>query len=202
MKTNLLACLLLCSALSMQAQDFRALPPDQQPNAAELVYFGGNNPNLFVSPISDSAAISLVTCFLNELSSHQLEAAHRRLAEGFVVYGSGYTDKLETHNLNSLLNLWERTGKLFTDQHLTIETTATTVVPNGENRGRWVYVKGVWSARDKAVEGKSIRVPFYQLARINHSLIEQILISYGTDQLFYDLGYRLYTGPDSVVQRR
>ncbi|CAN5244884.1 hypothetical protein BH09BAC4_BH09BAC4_26950 [soil metagenome] len=199
MKTNLLASLLLCSALSMQAQDFRTLPPAEQPNATELAYFGSNNPNRSVTTASDSGDIDLVLGFLNDLSSNQLEAAHRRLAEGFVTYGPGYNDKLETDNL---LNQWERIGKLFTDQNLTIETTSTTVVPNGENQGKWVYVKGVWSARSKALSGKSIRMPFHQLVKITDGLIERICISYGADQLFYDLGFSLYAGPSSAALHR
>ena len=77
------------------AQDFRAVPPAEQPNAAELAYLGGKNPNLPVDTISDTAAIQLVTAFLNDLTNGQFEAAHRRLAREFVAYGPGYNDKLE-----------------------------------------------------------------------------------------------------------
>ena len=200
MKTNLLTSLLLCSAFtSMQAQDFRAVPPAEQPNAAELAYFDGKHASLSIATASDSIDIQLVTGFLNDLADGQFETAHRQLAEGFVACGPGYNDKLETDNL---LNQWERTGKLFPDQRLTIETTLTTIVPNGGNRGKWVYVKGVWSATDKAVQGKTICVPFHQLARVSSGRIECTYTSYGTDQLFYDLGFGLYTGPASVVQRR
>ncbi len=121
------------------------------------------------------------------------------MAEGFVAYGPGYDDKLET---NDLLNQWEGNAKLFTDQHLTIETASTTFVLYGNNNGLWVYVKGVWSATDERRQGKPIRMPFHQLARVSHDQIERTYTSYGTDQLFYDLGFALYTSPPSIVQRR
>ena len=108
MKTYLLTSLLLCSAFSIQAQDFRAVPPSEQPNAAELAYFGGHYPDLFAATASDSDDIQLVTGFLNDLATGQFETAHRRMAEGFMAYGPGYNDKLET---NDLLDQWERDGQ-------------------------------------------------------------------------------------------
>ncbi|MBC8154310.1 MAG: hypothetical protein H7Z72_15510 [Bacteroidetes bacterium] len=198
MKTTLLSILLL-GAFTATAQDFRALPPAEQPNAADLDYFGGKNPNVIPEEQPDKGAIELVTGFLNDLVSNQLEAAHQRMAEGFVAYGSGYNDKLET---NDLLNQWERNGQLFTDRHLTIETTSTTLVQHGNNRGLWVYVKGVWSATDKREQGKLIRIPFHSLARVSHDRIERTYTSYGNDQLFYDLGFAPYASPSTVVERR
>lgn len=199
--TPLLSIIVLLGAVlsSAQAQDFRALPPVEQPNAAELAYFGSKNPNAILEQQPDKGAVSLVTGFLNDLADNQLEAAHRRLADGFVAYGPGSDDKLES---NDLLKQWERNGQLFTDRHLTIETTSTTVVQNGNNRERWVYVKGVWSATDGRGQGKPIRTPFHQLAKVANDRIQRTYTSYGTDQLFYDLGFALYASPPSVVQCR
>lgn len=202
MKTNLLpllTTLLVGASLSAQAQDFRAVPPSEQPNAAELAYFGGTNPNVPVINVPDSACVRLVTSFLHDLANGQLEAAHQRLAEGFVAYGPGSADKLET---NDLLTQWDRNGRLFTDQNLIIERTATTTLPTGDNRGTWVYVRAVWSAVDGRESGKAVRIPFHQVARVNNGRIERTYTSYGTDQLFYDLGFALYTGPSGVVQHR
>ncbi len=193
----LLTTLLVGASVSAQAQDFRAVPASEQPNAAELSYLGGRNPNLSVINGPDSACVRLVTSFLHDLTDGQLEAAHQRLAGGFVAYGSA--DKLET---NDLLTQWDRNGRLFTDQHLTIERTATTTLPTGENRGTWVYVKAVWSAVDGRESGKAVRVPFHQVARVNNGRIERTYTSYGTDQLFYGLGFALYTGPSGVAQHR
>ena len=200
MKTNLIASLLLCSALtSMQAQDFRAVPPAEQPNAAELAYFDGKNSNLPVYNLSEAADIQLITSFLNDLTNGQFEAAHRRLAEGFVAYGPGYNDKLETDNL---LEQWNRNGQRYANQQLTIESASTTLIPTGNNQGQWVYVKAIWSAVDGRGQGNPVRIPFHQLARVNNGRIERTYTSYGTDQLFYDLGFSLYTSPSSTAQRR
>ena len=200
MKTNLLTTLLLCSALTMQAQDFRAVPPAEQPNAAELAYFGGHYPNLSVATASDAGDIQLVTSFLNDLTDGQFETAHRRMAEGFMAYGPGYNDKLET---NDLLDQWERDGQLFADQQLIVESASVTTVATGNNRGRWVYLKVIWSATERSGQRKPVRIPFHQLARVNNGLIERTCTSYGNEQLFYDLGFPLYfTGPGNVVQRR
>jgi hypothetical protein len=133
MKTTLLPFLstcLLAASLSAQAQDFRAVPPSEKPNTAELLYFGGRNPNAAVIDVPDSTCVRLVTSFLHDLT----DGAHQRLAGGFVAYGSGYADKLET---NDLLTQWDRDGRLFTDQHLTIEHTATMTLSTGDNRGTW-----------------------------------------------------------------
>ncbi len=203
MKTNRLLCttLLLLGATFrvVQAQDFRSLPPAQQPNAAELAYLGNAHPNPIRYEQADQAAIALVTDFLNDLTSGQLEAAHKRMAAGFTAYGPGYNDKLETDNL---LNQWERDGQLFADQHLTVVSSSVTTVAAGDNRGTWVYLKMVWSATERSVPGKAVRIPFHQLARVNNGQIERTYTSYGNDQLFYDLGFALYTSPSGVVQRR
>ena len=175
------------------AQDFRAVPPAEQPNAAEVAYFSGKNPNMPVDTISDAAAIQLVTGFLNDLTSGQFEAAHRRLAGGFVAYGPGYNDKLETDNL---LDQWDHDGQLFANQRLTVESTSVTTVTTGDNRGRWVYLNVVWTATERSGAGKPVRIPFHQLARVNNSLIERTYTSYGNDQIFYDLGFPIYAnGP-------
>lgn len=63
MKTNLFLSITLFlggALLSAQAQDFRALPPSEQPNAAELAYFGGKNPN---SPGNNADAATATTSF-------------------------------------------------------------------------------------------------------------------------------------------
>jgi ketosteroid isomerase-like protein len=65
-----------------------------------------------------------------------------------------------------------------------------------------VYVKAVWSAMDGRESGKAVRIPFHQVARVKNGRIERTYTSYGTDQLFYDLGFSLYTGPLGVVQHR
>ena len=175
------------------AQDFRAVPPAEQPNAAEAAYFGGKNPNLSVGTISDTAAIQLVTAFLNDLTNGQFEAAHRRLAGGFVAYGPGYNDKLGTDNL---LDQWAHDGQLFADQRLTIDAGSVTTVTNGDNRGRWVYLNVVWTAIERSGAGKPVRIPFHQLARVNNGLIERTYTSYGNDQIFYALGFPIYAnGP-------
>ena len=180
------------------------MPPAQQPNAAELAYLGSNPPNPVRDGKADKEAIALVTDFLTDLISGQFEAAHQRMAEGFVACGPGYNDKLETDNL---LNQWERDGRLFADQHLTVESSSVTTVATGENRGTWVYLKMVWSATERSKPGKPVRIPFHQVARVGNGRIERTYTSYGNDQLFYDgpatrLGFALYTAPSGVVQRR
>lgn len=198
MKTTLLLALLLV-AFTATAQDFRAVPPAEQPNAAELAYFGSENPNVVQKKQPDKKAITLVVDFLNDLINGQFETAHRRMADGFLAYGPGYDDKLTT---NDLLNQWDRNGKLFADQHLTIESASARTVAAGNNRGNWVYLNVIWSATErKGQPGKPIRIPFHQLTRVNNGLIERTYTSYGNDQLFYDLGFPLYAGPASVVQR-
>ena len=104
----------------VQAQDFQAVPPAQRPNAAELAYFGSKHPNAPLN--SDADNIRLVSDFLSDLISGQFEAAHRRLAVGFVAYGPGYNDKLEA---DGLLGQWEHDGNLFVDQHLTLSREPT-----------------------------------------------------------------------------
>jgi ketosteroid isomerase-like protein len=179
----------------VQAQDFQAVPPAQRPNAAELAYFGSKHPNAPLS--SDTANIRLVSDFLNDLISGQFEAAHRRLAGGFVAYGPGYNDKLETDNL---LDQWDYDGNMFADQHLTVVRTSSMTVAAGDNRGTWVYLNVVWSATERSGQGRPVRIPFHQLARVNNGLIERTYTSYGNDQLFYDLGFPLYT--DGPTNRR
>lgn len=192
--------ILLGAALSsVQAQEFRAVPPAEQPNAAELAYFGSKYPYAILEAQQDKEAVSLVTGFLNDLADNQLEAAHRRLADGFVAYGPGYNDKLDTDNL---LAQWDRDGKIFADQHLTVAGSSVTTVAAGDNRGTWVYLKVIWSATERRAPGKSVRIPFHQLARVINGYIERTYTSYGNDKLFYDLGFALYTNPSNVVQRR
>ena len=201
MKTNLLlfTTLLLGGNLSLAlAQDFRAVPPAEQPNTAELAYFDGKHPNLPVDEGDDAANTQLVKDFLTNLATGQFKAARNRLAEGFAAYGPGYNDKLET---DDLLSQWDRNGRLFTNQHLTFETTRLVNVETGDNRGQWVYVKGIWSAPDGHGQGKPIRIPFHHLARVGNNRIQRAYTSYGNDQLFYDLGIALYASPSGVVQR-
>lgn len=191
--TPFFATILLLWNTVAPAQEFRAVPPAEQPNAAEVAYFGGKNPNLPVDTISDTATIQLVKNFLNDLTSGQFEAAHRRLAGGFVAYGPGYNDKLETDNL---LDQWDHDGQLFADQHLTIVTSSVTTVATGDNRSRWVYLNVVWTATERSGLGKPVRIPFHQLAQVNNGLIERTYTSYGNDQIFYELGFPIYAnGP-------
>ena len=212
MKTNrvLFVILLLGTALSSaQTQDFRALPPAEQPNAAELAYFGGRNPSSPVDNTTDVDNVRLVRDFLTDLTTGQLEAAHNRLAEGFVAYGPGYTDRLET---NDLLSQWDRNGRLFTNQHLIFETITPVTIADGDNRRQWVYVKGVWSAPDGRGQGGPVRLSFYHIAQISNNQIQRTYTSYGNDQLFYDrpaarLGFPLYfgsptKGDNEVTQKR
>ena len=200
MKTNLLPLLpTLLIVTSVSAQEFRAVLPSEQPNAAELAYFNGRNPNLPVIDVSDSACVRLVTSFLHDLANGQLEAAHHRLAGGFAAYGPGYHDKLGT---DDLLAQWDRDGQLFADQHLTVEASSVTTVATGDNRGTWVYLNVIWSATERSGSGKPVRILFHQLAKVGNGLIERTYTSYGNDQLFYDLGIALYTSPSGVAQHR
>lgn len=204
MKTTLFITLLVSVYATTKAQDFQAVPPDQRPNAAELARFGSKNPNEIarrpgLEEQQDKEAVALVTGFLTELANDRLEAAHKLIAEGFVAYGPGYNDTLET---NDLINGWTRNGKLFVDQHLTVESSSVTTVPTGSNRGTWVYLKMVWSATERSERGKPVRIPFHQLARVNNGLIERTYTSYGNDQIFYDLGNALYASPSGVGLRR
>ena len=204
MKTyQLIVLILLLGSASAQAQDFRALPPTEQPNAAELAYFGGKHPNLPVDNASDSANSQLVKDFLTNLTTGQFEAARNRLAEGFVACGPGYNDKL---GADDLLNQWDRNGRLFISQHLTFETITPVNVLNGDNRGQWVYVKGIWSAPDGRGRGGPIRLSFHHMARVSNNKIQQTYTSYGNDQLFYDrfggpARFLLYNRP-TVSQNR
>lgn len=194
MKTNLLLAITLflgAALLSARAQDFRALPPAEQPNAAELAYLDGRNPNFPASNVSDTARVRLVVDFLNDLINAQFEVAHGRIADDFRAYGPGFYDFLET---DDLLAQWERNGRLFKDQQLTIETTKLVTVPEGDRRGQWVFVKAVWSAQDNRQPGQLIRTPFYELAHVRDNKIQRTYTSYGNDQLFYDLGFPLYSG--------
>lgn len=194
----LLTSILLLRSSGALTQDFRAVPPAEQPNAAELAYFGGKHPNLPVDKADDAANTQLVRDFLTDLATGQFEAARNRLAEGFIAYGPGYNDKLET---DDLLSQWDRNGRLFANQQLIFETTRLVNVETGDNRGQWVYVKGVWSAPDGHGQGKPIRIPFHHLARVSNNRIQRAYTSYSNDQLFYDLGIALYASPSGVVQR-
>jgi hypothetical protein len=199
MKTTplLFAVLLLgITQLPVQAQDFQAVPPAQRPNAAELAYFGSKNPN---APLNsrDADNIQLVSDFLNELISGQLEDAHEKLADGFRAYGPGFADFLET---DDLLGQWERNGRLFTNQHLTLDSIRAITVADGDNRGQWVFVQAVWSAQDNRQQGKPVRITFYELARVSDRKIHRTYTSYGNDQIFYYLGFPLYT--DGLTNRR
>lgn len=189
--------LLLRSGVAL-TQDFRAVPPAEQPNAAELTYFGGKHPNAIPEIQLDQEAIALVSGFLSDLANNQLEAARNRLAEGFVAHGPGYNDKLKT---DDLLSQWDRNGRLFANQQLTLETITPVNVGAGDNQGQWVYVKGIWSAPDGHGQGKPIRISFHHLARVSNNRIQRAYTSYGNDQLFYDLGIALYASPSGVVQR-
>lgn len=200
MKTNsLLTFALLLWGTATMAQDFRAVPPPEQPNAAELAYFGGKNSNLSVDSPSDAANIELVNAFLTDLTTGQFETAHNRLAKGFVAYGPGHNDKLEA---DDLLAQWDRNGRLFTDQHLTFETITPITIADGDNRGQWVYVKGVWSAPKGRGQGGPIRLSFHHVAQVSNNQIKRTYTSYGNDQLFYDLGFPLYFGKNEVTQKR
>lgn len=193
MKINQFSFLFLLLASAVRAQDFRALPPAEQPNAAELAYFGGKHPNSPVDKADDAANAQLVKDFLTDLTTGQFEAAHNRLAEGFVAYGPGHNDKLGT---DDLLSQWDRNGRLFANQHLTFEVIRPVNVLDGDNRGQWVYVKGTWSAPDGRGRGGPIRLSFHHLARVSNNRIQRTYTSYGNDQLFYDLGFPLYaSGP-------
>ena len=185
MKTIPLLSIILLLGLAQStalAQDFQAVQPAQRPNAAELAYFGSKHPNAPLNS-NDTDNIQLVSDFLNDLISGQFEAAHRRLAGGFVAYGPGYNDKLETDNL---LGQWDDDGQLFADQHLTVVSTSVMTVAAGDNRGTWVYLNVVWSATERSGQGRLFRIPFHQLARVNNGLIERTYTSYGNDQIFYD----------------
>ena len=200
----LLALILLLRSGIGLTQDFRALPPNEQPNAAELAYFGSKHPNLPVDKADDAANAQLVRDFLTDLTTGQFEAARNRLAEGFVAYGPGYNNKLET---DDLLNQWDRNGRLFANQHLTFEIVTPVTVADGDNRGQWVYVKGAWSAPDGRGRGGPIRLSFHHMARVSNNRIQRTYTSYGNDQLFYDrfggpAGFPLYTNPSGVAQRR
>lgn len=205
MKTyQLLVITLLLTNTAAQAQDFRAVPPAEQPNAAELAYFGGRHPNVPASNVSDTASVRLVVDFLNDLKNGQLEAAHGRLSEGFRAYGPGFADSQPT---DDLLQQWDRYGRLFAHQQFAIDTATLTRVPDGDHQVTWVFVKGIWSGQDSRRRGFLIRVPFYTLARLANGLIERTYTSYGRDQLFYDLGLPLYpTGPTlrqpEITQKR
>lgn len=199
MKTyQLLALTLSLASVAAYAQDFQAVPPSERPNAAELAYFGGKNPNVPTDKADDAANVQLVRDFLTDLTTGQFEAARNRLAEGFVAHGPGYGDKLET---DDLLNQWDRNGRLFTNQRLTFEILTPITVADGDNRGQWVYVKGTWSAPDGRGRGGPIRLSFHHMARVSNNRIQRTYTSYGNDQLFYDLGVPLYAGPSGVVQR-
>ncbi|WP_461053069.1 nuclear transport factor 2 family protein [Spirosoma arcticum] len=180
---QLLALILSLGSALAQAQDFRAVPPAEQPNAAELAYFGGKHPNLPVDKADDAANAQLVSGFLTDLTTGQFEAARNRLAGDFVAYGPGYDDKLGT---DDLLNQWDRNGRLFPSQHLTFETITPVNVLDGNNRGQWVYVKGTWSAPDGRERGGPIRLSFHHMARVSNNKIQRTYTSYGNDQLFYD----------------
>ena len=95
----LLALIMLLRSSIGLTQDFRALPPTEQPNAAELAYFGGKHPNWPVDKADDAANTQLIRDFLTDLTTGQFEAARNRLAEGFAAYGPGYNDRLETDDL-------------------------------------------------------------------------------------------------------
>ena len=198
MKTNLFPAITLLLGVAMslaQAQDFRALPPTEQPNAAELAYFGGKHPNSPVGNASDADNAQLVRGFLTDLTTGQFEAAHQRMAEDFVAYGPGYNDKLSA---TDLLSQWDRNGRLFTNQHLAFETITPIMVLDGDNWGRWVYVKGTWSAPDGRDRGGPIRLSFHHMARVSNNKIQQTYTSYGNDQLFYDLGFPLYSSGPTI----
>lgn len=186
MKTNLLpllTTLLIEISVSAQAQDFRAVPPSEQPNAAELAYSSGTNPNVMVINVPDSTCVRLVTSFLHDLANGQLEAAHQRLAEGFVAYGPSLTD---SKTADDLFRQWELYGQKFANQRFDIETATAMQIADGVRQGVWVFVRGVWSGQLGRPSGMRIRIPFYTLAHLVNGLIERTHTIYGTDQLFYD----------------
>ena len=182
MKTNLIVSVaLLAWGTVAQAQDFRALPPAEQPNTTELAYFGGRNPSSPVDNASDAADIQLVRDFLTDLTTGQFEAAHNRLAGGFLAYGPGDNDRLKT---DDLLSQWDRNGRLFPGQHLAFETITPVTVTDGDSRGQWVYVKGTWSAPDGRGQGSPIRLSFHHLALVSNNRIQRTYTNYGNGQLF------------------
>ena len=199
MKLLLILSLLFVAQTALQAQDFRALPLSEQPNTAELAYFGGNYPNLTAENILDSASVRLVTGFLNNIIEGQFEAAHERIANKFHAYGPGLYDFLVA---DELFTQWEHNGRLFADQQFIIEDKKFVSISDGDRQGTWVYVKGVWSALDKRYQCKPVRIAFYELAHVRDNKILKTYTSYGNDQLFYDLGFPLYTTRPEVTQNR
>lgn len=185
--------ILSLGSASAQAQDFRALPPAQQPNAAELAYFGGKNPNVPTDDVPDSTNVRLVLALLDNLKNGQFEAAHKQLAGGFRANGPGLTD---SQTADDLFRQWERYGQKFANQRFDVETTTAMQIADGVRQGAWVFVRGVWSGQLGRPSGMRIRIPFYTLAHLANGLIERTYTSYGRDQLFYDLGFPLYSsGP-------
>ncbi|CCH56471.1 hypothetical protein BN8_05810 [Fibrisoma limi BUZ 3] len=199
MKTTVILPLLFSALTSVQAQDFRALPPLEQPNAAELAYFSGKYPDLTAENILDSASVRLVTGFMNDIMEGQFEAAHERIANNFRAYGPGLYEFLIA---DELFTQWEHNGRLFADQQFIIEDKKFVSVSDGDRQGTWVFIKAVWSAQDKRYQCKPVRIAFYELAHVRDNKILKTYTSYGNDQLFYDLGFPLYSNRPEVTQNR
>ncbi|GAA4466800.1 hypothetical protein GCM10023189_49460 [Nibrella saemangeumensis] len=144
-------------------------------------------------------AISMVSDFLTNLVKGNYEAARQPLAEGFRVYHPGFEQYLETDNL---IGQWNRTKDLFTNQQITIETSKVTTIDKGNRQGQWVFMKVIWSAQDNRQGGKVIQMPYYELAHIVNDKIQRTYVSYGNDQLFYDLGFPIYATQREVSQKR
>ncbi|GAB3942153.1 hypothetical protein GCM10028805_06330 [Spirosoma harenae] len=141
-------------------------------------------------PDNDTA---LVAAFLNDITSGHYDAARNRMTDDFRAYGPDYDDYVSADNL---LQRSERNQYLFTHQKLTIDQLKSVTVTTGERKGKWVFVKGVWSAEDGRQRGNPIRMTFHELFRLSNDKIDRTYISYGNDQIFYDLGFPLYAdGP-------
>ncbi|MGA0557028.1 hypothetical protein ACO2Q8_10280 [Larkinella sp. VNQ87] len=199
MKTIASLSLLLGALTTTCAQDFRTLPPVEQPGVEETAYFGDQHPGFSSRIVPDSVAVRLVVSFLNDLMEGRFEAARDRIASDFQAFGPGLHDFLV---LDELFTQWECNGRLFTSQELSIEDRQVVTVATGERHGQWVFLKAVWSARDKRSQGKAVRIPFFELAQVCDGRIQRTYISYGNDQLFYDFGFSLYSSGFALTQKR
>ncbi|NIJ52366.1 ester cyclase [Dyadobacter arcticus] len=175
-------------ALGQLIHDTKANPFSGWHPKAELANTGSidQNPRL---TRKDTANTWIVRAYLEELIHGDFKAARDKLANDFKAYGPGFSDFLGT---DDLLEQWRRNFLLFTDQKLIYENTRLAKPDKGQNRGQWVYLKAVWSAKDQRDQGKPIQIVFHQLALIVDNKIQQTYTSYGNDQLFFDLGFAIY----------
>lgn len=199
MKANTLLFMLLYSATTALAQDFQAVPPSEQPYTAQLAYLSGRYPEYLEANAARSADVRTVIRFLNNLKDGQLEAAHQQLAEGYMAVGPGYAD---ARDASSLLQLWDHNGQTYLNQQVEIERAIPSVVTSGERQGDWVFVKAIWSGQVARPQGVRIKVPFFSLFRLKNGQIVHSYTSYGSDRIFYDLGFPLYTQSAEVTQNR